>query len=101
MRVHDKKRDFWCRYCPKKFTVKPALVIHERRHTGEKPYGCPLCDKRFEDGVEVKSHIRFHTREKPYKCPYSGCGKGFARKGHLTQHIRVYSKLFEVLLQFV
>ncbi len=37
----------------------------------------------------MNKHVRFHTQEKPFKCHYADCGKGFARKGHLTQHIRV------------
>jgi hypothetical protein len=36
--------------------VKPALVIHERRHTGEKSYGCP----------SAKNGLRCWGGEEPY-----------------------------------
>ncbi|XP_017862526.1 PREDICTED: zinc finger protein 93-like [Drosophila arizonae] len=65
--VHDKIKDFACRYCPKRFGKAQYLRHHEYTHTGERPYGCKLCDKHFSHGSSLRKHMISHNR--PPKTP--------------------------------
>ncbi|XP_023165240.2 zinc finger protein 85-like [Drosophila hydei] len=65
--VHDKIKDFACRFCPKRFGKAQYLRHHEYTHTGERPYGCKLCDKHFSHGSSLRKHMISHNR--PPKVP--------------------------------
>ncbi|KAH8390548.1 hypothetical protein KR215_004731 [Drosophila sulfurigaster] len=65
--VHEKIKDFACRYCPKRFGKAQYLQHHEYTHTGEKPYGCKICDRHFSHGSSLRKHMQSHN--KPPKEP--------------------------------
>ncbi|KAM8710585.1 hypothetical protein ACLKA7_017241 [Drosophila subpalustris] len=65
--IHEKIKDFACRYCPKRFGKAQYLQHHEYTHTGEKPYGCKICDKHFSHGSSLRKHMFSHNR--PPKAP--------------------------------
>ena len=51
-KIHeDRKNDFTCSFCTRKFFDKNGLQNHVRTHTGEKPFPCLICHKRFTPAV--------------------------------------------------
>lgn len=40
--------NFKCSHCPKYFTQRSFLEVHQRKHTGVKPYICLYCPKRLD-----------------------------------------------------
>ncbi|XP_017017926.1 zinc finger protein draculin [Drosophila kikkawai] len=65
--VHQKVKDFCCRFCPKRFAKKQYLRHHEYIHTGEKPYECKVCGKHFRQEQVLKTHMKVH--DKPPRPP--------------------------------
>lgn len=65
--IHEKVKDFACRYCPKRFAKAQYLRNHEYIHTGEKPYECKICGKHFRQEQVLKTHLKVH--DKPPKPP--------------------------------
>ncbi|KAL7732220.1 hypothetical protein ACLKA6_018459 [Drosophila palustris] len=60
--VHDKVKDFACRFCPKRFSKSNHLRHHEYTHTGEKPYECIVCNKTFRHDATLRKHMKSHNR---------------------------------------
>ncbi|KAH8390544.1 hypothetical protein KR215_004735 [Drosophila sulfurigaster] len=65
--IHEKVKDFACRYCPKRFAKAQYLRNHEYIHTGEKPFECKICGKHFRQEQVLKTHLKVH--DKPPKPP--------------------------------
>ena len=60
----------------------------ERKKYRSKVLACEFCGKLVKGLTEMKHHkMSFHTGERPHVC--DRCGKGFVRKGLLTQHTKV------------
>ncbi|XP_034484177.1 zinc finger protein 675-like [Drosophila innubila] len=60
--VHDKVKDFACRFCPKRFSKSYHLRHHEYTHTGEKPYECKVCNQNFRHDATLRKHMESHNR---------------------------------------
>ncbi|XP_068143275.1 zinc finger protein 540 [Drosophila tropicalis] len=78
--VHQKVKDFCCRFCPKRFAKKQYLRHHEYIHTGEKPYECKICGKHFRQEQVLKTHMKVH--DKPPKPPSKSSKEGAPKSDH-------------------
>lgn len=66
--VHEKVKDFECRFCARRFANSQSLKQHEWIHTGEKPYECKVCGTHFRQEAALIRHQKVHY-EKPPKLP--------------------------------
>ncbi|XP_030384979.1 zinc finger protein 2 homolog [Scaptodrosophila lebanonensis] len=66
--VHEKVKDFECRFCSRRFANSQSLKQHEWIHTGEKPYACKECGTNFRQEAALIRHQKVHD-EKPPKPP--------------------------------
>ncbi|XP_030385927.1 zinc finger protein 234 [Scaptodrosophila lebanonensis] len=60
--IHQKVKDFACRFCPKRFSKAQILRHHEWIHTGEKPFECKTCGKHFRQETALKKHYQTHEK---------------------------------------
>ncbi|XP_017862528.1 PREDICTED: zinc finger protein 714 [Drosophila arizonae] len=69
--VHEKVKDFECRFCARRFANSQSLKQHEWIHTGEKPYACPTCGTHFRQEAALIRHQKVHEQKplKPAKSP--------------------------------
>ena len=67
MRVHERKTQFKCGICDKKYEGKRALTVHIRTiHGGKKLLKCGICDKKYSTEAHLKRHIAtIHIDENP------------------------------------
>ncbi|EDW50694.1 GM14770 [Drosophila sechellia] len=65
--VHEKVKDFECRFCSRRLANSQTLKQHEWIHTGEKPFECKTCGNRFRQLAALIRHQKVHD-EKPPKC---------------------------------
>ncbi|XP_017862523.1 PREDICTED: zinc finger protein 91-like [Drosophila arizonae] len=63
--IHEKVKDFACRFCPKRFAKAQTLRHHEWIHTGEKPFECKTCGTHFRQETALKRHQRTHENRPP------------------------------------
>eukprot|EP01084_Bolivina_argentea_P291011 500065_1 len=54
--IHENKREYKCKYCPKAFNHKWDLKSHENIHTGNKPYKCKYCNECFANSSSNCKH---------------------------------------------
>jgi len=64
--VHEKVKDFECRFCSRRFANSQSVKQHEWIHTGEKPFECKTCGNRFRQVAALIRHQKVHD-EKPAK----------------------------------
>lgn len=69
--VHEKVKDFECRFCARRFANSQSLKQHEWIHTGEKPYACKTCGTHFRQEAALIRHQKVHEEKppKPVKPP--------------------------------
>lgn len=63
--VHEKVKDFECRYCARRFANSQSLKQHEWIHTGEKPYACKTCGTHFRQEAALIRHQKVHEEKPP------------------------------------
>ncbi|EDW72943.1 uncharacterized protein Dwil_GK16909 [Drosophila willistoni] len=63
--IHEKVKDFACRFCPRRFAKAQTLRHHEWIHTGEKPFECKTCGTHFRQETALKRHQRTHENRPP------------------------------------
>uniref|UniRef100_A0A034VSV7 Endothelial zinc finger protein induced by tumor necrosis factor alpha n=1 Tax=Bactrocera dorsalis TaxID=27457 RepID=A0A034VSV7_BACDO len=61
--VHERAKDYACRYCERTFAKPDTRKYHEMTHTGEKPNECPECGKRFLQPAALRTHRKIHQRQ--------------------------------------
>ncbi|XP_001659341.2 transcription factor grauzone [Aedes aegypti] len=86
-------KTFKCSICPKMFTHKKFLSIHERWHN--RRWHCEICDRRFICEAILKQHHKsVHTKELNYVCHV--CAKTFhiysTYRSHLESHDETIKK---------
>ncbi|KAH8274263.1 hypothetical protein KR026_002117, partial [Drosophila bipectinata] len=63
--VHEKVKDFECRFCARRFANSQSLKQHEWIHTGEKPYECKNCGSHFRQEAALIRHLKVHDKRPP------------------------------------
>ncbi|KAM8710582.1 hypothetical protein ACLKA7_017238 [Drosophila subpalustris] len=63
--VHEKVKDFECRFCARRFANSQSLKQHEWIHTGEKPYACKTCGTHFRQEAALIRHQKVHEEKSP------------------------------------
>lgn len=63
--VHEKVKDFECRFCSRRFANSQSLKQHEWIHTGEKPYACKTCGTHFRQEAALIRHQKVHEEKSP------------------------------------
>ncbi|XP_064544497.1 zinc finger protein 714 [Drosophila montana] len=63
--VHEKVKDFECRFCARRFANSQSLKQHEWIHTGEKPYACKTCGTHFRQEAALIRHQKVHEEKPP------------------------------------
>ncbi|KAF2751688.1 hypothetical protein M011DRAFT_482518 [Sporormia fimetaria CBS 119925] len=65
-------------------------VVPNETLDGRRVWQCshPGCEFRSNREQKMENHFRVHTKERPFACDREGCDKAFARKDHLTRHIK-------------
>ncbi|XP_034837819.1 zinc finger protein 32-like isoform X2 [Maniola hyperantus] len=81
---HGLGRIHKCAYCEYSSATKEALIIHERRHTGERPYICDHCGATFHRRSNLVQHIAIHLPEKNFQCDM--CPKKLKSRKFLQIH---------------
>ncbi|XP_014101803.3 zinc finger protein 25 [Bactrocera oleae] len=64
--VHERAKDYACRYCERTFAKPDTRKYHEMTHTGEKPNECSECGKRFLQPAALRTHRKIHQRQGAY-----------------------------------
>jgi len=86
--------DFRCNECSWQFPYKGALDSHARQ-TLHSPYVC-YCGAPFSRLYDLDRHIQTFDRKTLYPCPHCSKFSGpnaFARRDHLTQHLRGFHNI--------
>ncbi|XP_001354216.4 zinc finger protein 14 homolog [Drosophila pseudoobscura] len=63
--IHEKVKDFECRFCSRRFANSQSLKQHEWIHTGEKPYACKTCGTHFRQEAALIRHQKVHDEKPP------------------------------------
>ncbi|XP_039966042.1 zinc finger protein 888 isoform X2 [Bactrocera tryoni] len=73
--VHERAKDYACRYCERTFAKPDTRKYHEMTHTGEKPNECPECGKRFLQPAALRTHRKIHQRQGVHSSKAKKCEK--------------------------
>jgi hypothetical protein len=76
--VKATQKPFGYSLCTNLFSVKCALEIHLRIHTGDKSYVCTVCIKLVAYLSHLQFNLKVHTGEKPLFC--TQCSKLYELK---------------------
>jgi len=88
-RIHSGIKPFFCTICKKRFSAKPSLKVHFKKHSGVRPFECDhiLCIAKFFTKSSLERHKKtVHSEERPFPC--SLCPKKFKEKNKLKEHTK-------------
>jgi uncharacterized Zn-finger protein len=78
---------FECGFCGIRMNDASNLRSHERAiHFGERPHACDICGKSFARRHDLKQHLLVHSPERTFQCTV--CLKTFKSKKGWTKHKR-------------
>ena len=83
----DRKNDFNCLKCLRKFDRKENLVRHQKKcllKKGKKDITCILCLKQFKSQWYLNRHLETHKNKKSSVC--SNCGQRLKNVEEADQH---------------
>ena len=85
--VHPEEKIYSCSLCNYKFRTLTGLNIHvfNRHERKVTDKGCSFCGKEFASKVDLKNHITTEHKEKRYEC--SKCEASYLNKISLLKHI--------------
>jgi uncharacterized protein (UPF0212 family) len=85
--VHPEEKIYSCSLCNYKFRTFTGLNIHvfNRHERKVTDKGCSFCGKEFASKVDLKNHITTEHKEKRYEC--SKCEASYLNKISLLKHI--------------
>jgi KRAB domain-containing zinc finger protein len=89
--VHDKKMDYECYLCKKRFAFYASIKRHIFTHAESsefRKYACKLCGKRLATSSAYSKHLIFHSGEKSVQC--KACPKMFLDLSNMTRHYRTF-----------
>jgi len=90
LKAHEKRFDFLCSFCPKRFVTNASRAHHEKIHSDERPFQCPTCPSAFKFAQKLHQHqLDVHIGDKPHMCEV--CGMRFNRKGSVRVHMRTHT----------
>lgn len=52
---------FTCDICKRKFSLKDALVSHQKTHLFSTQFACYLCNQRFREKRYLQRHLGTHS----------------------------------------
>lgn len=86
--AHQKKKNFECDQCEKKYISNHLLQMHKKSHENLKEYKCGSENCSFETNspYDLNNHIkRMHNPVRPFICTI--CKRAFKRRCDLKNHI--------------
>lgn len=96
--VSQTKKDFKCKFCPRKFNSSRNITRHQNvcPNNPNKPaskFICDLCSRTFKRSDHLRAHqlkpcTSTTKHEARSKCMYPGCEEVFFHKTNLVEHIR-------------
>ena len=89
--IHEKKFDYECEKCNKKFCMRGQLKMHNFYPCNSKEkqiFCCEYCSKQFTTNFRMKVHIdRTHLNIKTFLC--TECDKDFSGRSNLQEHLLI------------
>lgn len=87
---HDPTEYIFCCTQNLRSAGRVHLFDHIREHLDQDVFKCQHCPARFSVRTRLHAHLyRFHPKEKNRMFLCDTCGRGFAIKGQLDQHVKV------------
>lgn len=87
IQIFQKKTNFVCDKCGKKFIGRTQLSDHVRSDCGRLPvYQCQECGKCLTTAGILKTHMLLHRKECPFQC--NKCNKVFKVKAQYRAHVK-------------
>ena len=57
---------FTCGICPKQFSSRPNMLLHQRTHTPA-THKCPQCQAKFSRSDLLQNHVKTHGKKRRFE----------------------------------